>query len=79
MLAGLDPYAGFLHVNRSGKLSLMLDLIEELRTAAVDRAMLALANKGSALTLDEKGKLDPPMRKLIDEKVLERLDALMRY
>lgn len=79
VLAGLDPYAGFLHVDRSGKPSLVLDLIEEFRTAAVDRAMLGLVNKGSALNLDEKGKLDPPTRKLIADKVLERLDAPVRY
>ncbi len=79
VLAGLDPYAGFLHVDRSGKPSLVLDVIEEFRTAAVDRAMLGLVNKGSQLVLDEKGKLDPPTRKLIAEKVLERLDAPVRY
>lgn len=79
VLAGLDPYAGFLHVDRSGKPSLVLDVIEEFRTAAVDRAMLGLVNKGSPLVLDEKGKLDPPTRKLIAEKVLERLDAPVRY
>ncbi len=28
LLAGLDPYAGFVHVDRSGKPSLVLDLIE---------------------------------------------------
>ncbi len=79
VLAGLDPYAGFLHVDRSGKPSLVLDLIEEFRTAAVDRAMLGLVNKGSALAVDERGKLDPPTRRLIADKVLERLDAPVRY
>ena len=37
VLAGLDPYAGFIHVDRPGKPSLALDLIEEFRQAAVDR------------------------------------------
>ncbi len=79
VLAGLDPYAGFLHVDRSGKPSLVLDFIEEFRAAAVDRAMLGLVNKGSAVVLDDKGKLDGPTRKALAEKVLERLDAPVRY
>jgi len=79
VLAGLDPYAGFLHVDRSGKPSLVLDLIEEFRAAAVDRAILGIVNKGSSLALDDKGKLDPPTRKLLADKVLERLDAPVRY
>ncbi len=79
VLAGLDPYAGFLHVDRSGKPSLVLDLIEEFRAATVDRAVLGLVNKGSALAQDDKGKLDSPTRKLLAEKVQERLDAPVRY
>ncbi|MBC7224890.1 MAG: CRISPR-associated endonuclease Cas1, partial [Anaerolineae bacterium] len=31
ILAGLDPYGGYLHVDRPGKPSLVLDLIEEFR------------------------------------------------
>jgi CRISPR-associated protein Cas1 len=79
VLAGLDPYAGLLHVDRSGKPSLVLDLIEEFRPAAVDRAILSAINKGSALALDERGRLDGPTRKLIAERVLERLDSPVRY
>jgi len=79
VLAGLDPYAGFLHVDRSGKPSLVLDLIEEFRAPAVDRAILGLVNKGSPLVLDERGKLDPPTRKLLADRVFERLEAPVRY
>jgi CRISPR-associated protein Cas1 len=79
VLAGLDPYAGFLHVDRSGKPSLVLDLIEEFRAAAVDRAVLSLVNKGGALALDEKGRLDASTRKMLASKVWERLDAPTRY
>jgi len=42
-IAGLDPYAGFLHVDRSGRRSLALDLSEEFRQVVVDRAVIALA------------------------------------
>ncbi len=41
MNAGLEPFAGFLHVDRSGKPSLVLDLMEEFRQPVVDRAILA--------------------------------------
>lgn len=40
LLAGLDPYAGFLHVDRSGRPSLALDLIEEFRQPIVDYTVL---------------------------------------
>lgn len=35
MNAGLEPFAGFLHVDRSGKPSLVLDLVEEFRQPIV--------------------------------------------
>jgi CRISPR-associated protein Cas1 len=35
--AGLEPFAGFLHVDRPGKPSLVLDLVEEFREPVVDR------------------------------------------
>lgn len=41
---GLDPYVGFLHTDRSGRWSLALDMIEELRYLA-DRFVLRLINK----------------------------------
>jgi CRISPR-associated protein Cas1 len=43
---GLDPAVGFLHDDRPGRLSLALDLMEELRTPVVDRLVLALINRG---------------------------------
>jgi CRISPR-associated protein Cas1 len=78
VLAGLDPFGGFLHVDRSGKPSLVLDLIEEFRAAVVDRAVLAMVNKGSSLTVDESSRLDEATRKGLAGKVLERLDAPVR-
>ena len=41
-VAGLEPFAGFLHSDRSGKPSLALDLIEEFRQFTVDRLVLKL-------------------------------------
>ena len=44
-LAGLEPFAGFLHVDRPGKPSLVLDFIEEFRQPVVDRVVFAMINK----------------------------------
>lgn len=41
---GLDPFVGFLHVDRSGRESLALDLMEELRPIVADRFVLYLIN-----------------------------------
>lgn len=42
---GLDPQMGFLHVCRTGRSSLALDLVEEFRAAYVDRFVLTLFNR----------------------------------
>lgn len=42
---GLDPYVGFLHSLRSGRTSLALDLMEELRAYLGDRLVLSLINR----------------------------------
>lgn len=42
---GLDPYIGYLHTERPGRVSLSLDLIEEFRSVYADRFVLSLINK----------------------------------
>lgn len=42
---GLDPYVGFLHKDRPGRLSLALDLQEEFRSHWADRFVLTLINR----------------------------------
>jgi CRISPR-associated protein Cas1 len=42
---GLDPQMGFLHADRSGRPSLALDLMEELRPVIADRLALSLVNR----------------------------------
>lgn len=42
--AGLDPYVGFLHCDRPGRMSLALDLMEEFRSILADRLVLTLIN-----------------------------------
>jgi CRISP-associated protein Cas1 len=75
VLAGLDPYGGFLHADRPGKPSLVLDAIEEFRQAVVDRAVIAYVNKGSALEQGEDGLLTEQTRRRLAEKVRERLES----
>lgn len=41
---GLDPYVGFLHRDRPGRMSLALDLMEEFRSVLADRCVLTLIN-----------------------------------
>ena len=72
--AGLEPFAGFLHVDRSGKPSLVLDLIEEFRQPIVDRAVLAAVRLGSKLEI-QGGFLEADSREWIAAKVLERLTS----
>lgn len=42
---GLDPYAGFFHTDRPGRMSLALDMVEELRSVLADRFVLTMINK----------------------------------
>lgn len=43
---GLDSYVGFFHVDRPGRMSLALDLVEEFRAYLVDRMVLNTINLG---------------------------------
>lgn len=56
---GLDPAVGFLHMDRPGRPSLALDLVEELRPVLADRLALTLINRrqvsGSGFTTGETG------------------------
>lgn len=65
---GLDPYVGFLHRDRPGRISLALDLMEELRAVMADRFVLTLINtrvikpedfsrqESGAVLLNDKGR-----------------------
>jgi CRISPR-associated protein Cas1 len=80
VLAGLDPFAGFIHVDRPGKPSLTLDLIEEFRQAVVDRTLIGMVNKGVMLGQQpEDGLLTKETRRFLATKVLERLESTEPY
>lgn len=78
MNAGLEPFAGFMHVDRSGKPSMVLDLVEEFRQPVADRAILTWLNKGGKLTL-VKGMLDGESRENVAARVLLRLNTKERH
>ncbi len=77
-LAGLDPFAGFLHADRAGKPSLVLDVVEVFRQPVVDRAVIAWLNRGF-VPLMEHGRLADKTRRELAAKVLERLEDQDRY
>lgn len=65
---GLDPQAGFLHVDRPGRDSLAQDMLEEFRSWWLDRLVLSLVNRrqiaardfrheaSGAVTLNDNGR-----------------------
>jgi CRISPR-associated protein Cas1 len=76
--AGLEMYAGFLHVDRPGKPSLVLDLVEEFRAPIVDRSILAIVNQGIAIETDAHG-LTGPTKKLVADRIRDRLSTAVPY
>lgn len=68
---GLDPQMGFLHADRSGRPSLALDLVEELRPMVADRLALSLINRqqidGKGFKTTESGsvEMDQATRKTV--------------
>ena len=68
---GLDPYVGYLHTERPGRVSLALDMIEELRAVLADRFVLTLVNKkivsGKNFTQKENGAV------IMDDELRRRL------
>lgn len=79
VLAGLDPFAGFVHADRPGKPSLVLDLIEEFRQSAVDRVVFGLANRHFKVDQDEKGRMSEHVRQTFAEHIINHLDSQARY
>ncbi|MEW6637242.1 MAG: CRISPR-associated endonuclease Cas1 [Actinomycetota bacterium] len=76
--AGLDPFAGYVHTDRPGKPSLVLDLIEEFRGPVVDRAVLGMLGTGFKVGMDGE-KLDEKTKKLLAGKVRERLAVRVKH
>lgn len=74
MNAGLEPFGGYLHVDRPGKPSLVLDMVEEFRQPVVDRTVIAFTNLAQPVGMND-GLLDEGTKKALSQKILERLAA----
>jgi len=77
--AGLEPFAGYLHTDRPGKPSLILDLVEEFRQPVVDRVVLAWLVRGIAVKREKSGYMDKDTRKALAKRIEGRLEARDRY
>ncbi|MGC9069028.1 MAG: CRISPR-associated endonuclease Cas1 [Thermoprotei archaeon] len=53
-IVGLNPYLGFLHSPRAGKMVLAFDLMEEFRPVAVDRPLITIARNNTDILLKLK-------------------------
>ena len=79
VLAGLDPYAGFLHSDRPGKPSMVLDFIEEFRQPVVDRTVLTILGRKQAVRQEKDGLLGGETRRMLVEQMFERLESRVTY
>ncbi len=80
LFAGLDPFVGMLHSERYGKPSLVLDLVEEFRVAAIDAAVLPLFtndlfNPRDFIRADERESMSPYGRKKIVREIFAQLNV----
>jgi len=78
-IAGLDPYAGYLHADRPGSSTLTYDLMEEFRQQIVDKTVVAQVTKGvikpsNFTTKDGMCRLDDNARKGLLKDVLEKFE-----
>jgi CRISPR-associated protein Cas1 len=83
-LAGLDPYAGFLHSDRSGRTSLALDLMEEFRQQIVDKAVIKLISYKQIKPNECEIRnfvcmLEDSARKTLLKEILERFENRTQY
>ena len=73
LLAGLDPYAGYLHTDRSGKPVLVFDYVECWRPVIVDQPLTQALLAGWRPRLRD-ARLDVESRRRIAATVKERLE-----
>ena len=77
---GLEPFAGYLHADRSGKPSLILDLVEEFRQATVDRTVIRLLSQKQVTTegFKQEGNrviMDQETRRILVAAILETMES----
>jgi CRISPR-associated protein Cas1 len=79
--AGLEPFAGFLHTDRPGKPSLVLDLTEEFRAPIVDRTVIAAIRlrQLQAPASGLQGPLNAEARGVLVDLMWKRLESKERF
>ncbi|RLE67463.1 MAG: CRISPR-associated endonuclease Cas1 [Thermoprotei archaeon] len=77
VLAGLDPYAGYLHSDRSGKESLIYDFSEMFKTVSVDRLLIKIFSSGERFDV-EMGLLTNNSRKKLIKYFYEWMERRVR-
>ena len=86
-MLGLDFYAGYLHADRSGKPSLVLDMMEEFRQQLVDRTLIGLITKNvikpneiiATESVEEGRVLRKDVIKVLLDSLQERLDSEVMF
>ncbi len=83
ILSGLDPYLGFLHTDRYGKPSMVLDMVEEFR-AIIDRVIITLfvqkrLSESDVEIIGEGKLLTKEARTKIIEEVMKAFDWKMNF
>ena len=77
---GLDPAIGFLHADRPGRMSLALDLMEEMRPVLADRLALSLINRRQLTVSDfEEGEAGAVLLNEAGRKTVEENYSIQRY
>lgn len=83
-MAGLDPYGGYLHVDRPGKPSMVLDLMEEFRQQIVDKTVIFMVSKNMVspenFVFDEEiCNIDKILKRTYMSKILEKFEEYITY
>ncbi|BCU69757.1 CRISPR-associated endonuclease Cas1 [Stygiolobus caldivivus] len=76
-LVGLDPYAGFVHKDRSGRLSLVYDFSEMFKPVSVDFPLVSLFVEGFKPKVKD-GVLDAESRKKLADSVINALNSKVK-
>jgi len=81
--AGLDPYGGFLHADRPGKPSMVLDLMEEFRAQVVDKQVIKFITKRMVSphdfeVVDGICRMGDNTRRLFLQEILQKFESEVR-
>ncbi|MEM1588668.1 MAG: CRISPR-associated endonuclease Cas1 [Candidatus Bathyarchaeia archaeon] len=79
-VCGLDPYAGFLHVDSSRRPALAMDLMEEFRQPVVDRVVFkAVFERKLDNAVDKDGRLKKDARFTLYKDYAERMKSKLTF